>query len=307
MNASRLRKRLHGGNNMKRTLLALTVATVLGLSMPAIADAHHVVHEQSYARCTLVGTTPTIQLHVVYADFESYNTPAYFETYLDKTKVTTASGYTPKFSGTYNLDRTIATTPGGHDVFFTTTWPQGSDQLPFWVNCPASPTPTPTPTPQTPPTPPTPPTIVTVVYCNGQQMPPGTPPGSCSTPPKPKQKLGCPSIRLVMPNSNTLAGRHGTHRFGGRCSAGKIVSTTVRVTPINPGRPATCASATVKSRGAFVRLNLYNLRVFCHDEAWGRYRMRFVFTVLRGGHLFKCVKVAHFFDYDPKGQPEPLS
>jgi hypothetical protein len=162
-----------------------------------------------------------------------------------------------------------------------------------------------------------------VVYydCAGHQLPAGSPPSTCPPPkppkppcgckPPPKPKFHCPVIHLVKPNPNTTKGRHGVHRFGGRCSKGKIISTTMYVTPIAPGRPPT-GHPTVRlhSHGAFLHVWLYDLSIWRHHLAWGRYRLKFVFHVRFHGHVYTCVRHAKFFNKDSgglPGRPEPAN
>jgi hypothetical protein len=145
-----------------RRLLAVTVvvmATALGALAPA-AQAHHIDRTQSKVSCALVNGVPTIQVHAAYRQFEWWNTPAYWETYIDQAKVD--NGTTPKFSPDYNFDKPYTTTSGSHYVYWATSWPQGADHVDGWVSCPA------------PPPPP--------VDCNGVQYPPGS---TCPPPPQP--------------------------------------------------------------------------------------------------------------------------
>lgn len=153
----------------KRFLTLGTVIAVLALVGAPAAQAHHVDHASSSITCALVGGVPTIQTHVAYREYEAANTPAYFEIYLDRIRVD--SGYTPTFTGSYDLARSTATTAGAHLVYFATTWPQGHDEISQSVSCPAPPpvVPTPTPTPPPPtitPTPPSaPPPVPLVKHC----------------------------------------------------------------------------------------------------------------------------------------------
>jgi hypothetical protein len=287
---------------MRKLFLSLGVVLAALIAAPA-AEAHHIDQAQSaIIGCALVNGTPTITGRTAYRQFEDYNKPVQTSVFANGQVV--YHEWISWAGSDYDHLWSAAVAPGEYDVRYWASWAKGtvSDNVPSsgttHVSCPAPPPPvppvvTPPPTPPTPPAPPVPP-----VLCNGKPVPPGA---RCTPPPPPR--FHCPRIHLIMPNPNTLAGRHGVHDFGGRCSHGRIVSTTLYV---SPGLPPTHGSVTVRlhARGPVIHgVWLYDLTVWRHHYAWGRYRLRFVFRVRFHGHVYTCVRVAHFLNHDPHGLP----
>jgi hypothetical protein len=175
------------------------------------------------------------------------------------------------------------------------------------------PTPVPTPPPVATPTPTPPPVVVVVIKgCDGKTYPQGTPLPPCNKPGKKKPLPKCPrriSIHTIKPNSHTRAGQHGTHPFGGRTTAGKIVHSTLRVTAIGQGKPPVGSpnSSLMRFSGGTIRIWLYNQKVWRHYHVWGNYHLDFVFSVrikFKGGSSLVCNQKEEFdwFNYDPDGE-----
>jgi hypothetical protein len=296
---------------MRNKFLSLGVVLAsLGL-FPAAAQAHHLDQDTSTLACVLVANVPTVQTSARYVDFSPWDQPVFWSESIDK--VTVGGGSLSWTGPDYVHSVSFATTAGNHDVVYQAAWNSGENGGYLsrrGLVCPAPIPPQPTPTP-------TPPPVVVYYDCTGHQLPAGSapatcpptkPPCSCTPPPKPKAH--CPVIHLVMPTA-----RHGVHDFGGRCSKGKIIDTTLYITATGPrggdmrhGRRIVCGTAKLHAKGAIIHgVWLYDQTVFCHRQAWGSYSLIFVFHVRIHGHVYRCVKRAHFFNHDPGGYPDTLA
>lgn len=278
---------------MRKYFLSLgVVLAALGI-IPAAAQANHIDHAVSTAACVLVNGTPTIQGSTAYRDYATADKPVYREVYLDKDRK--INGTITWAGPSYDEPWSIPTTPGAHVWFYAASWPGGNtDHVgPFTVNCPAPPIVTPTPTPTPTPVPPVP-----------TPTPPPPAPPAPPAPPVPPHvvKAHCPTIHLILPTA-----RHGVRSFGGRCSRGRVVDTTMYVTAIGQGRRIVCGTAKLYAKGPIIRgVWLYDQTIFCHHKAWGDYSLILVFHVRYKGHVYRCVKRARFFDHDPGGLPDTL-
>jgi hypothetical protein len=296
---------------MRKTLSLGVVIAALGL-FPAAAQAHHLEQNTSTAACVLVNNQPVIQVRAHYVQFVPADQPIHYVVRVDSVDAQTgdvALNPLPDFFHAVDLP----STPGAHTVLYSSTWNGGANGGYFTTTPPLT-----CPAPVVPPTvicngvqvpagtvcPPPPP----VVICNGVTMPTTTPPATCAKktpPPKKVRKYHCPVIHLIKPNANIQSGRHGVHDFGGRCSKGKIISTTLAITPVSPGRAVSQRGVVhLHARGGIIHgVWLYDLSVWRHKEAWGRYRLKYTFKVRYHGHTFICVRKGTFFNFDTAGLP----
>jgi hypothetical protein len=296
------------------TVLAVLVGVVPALGvMTSVAEAHHLENDTSTIACVLVNNVPTLQVHAQYRDFTKGDLPVYVTTTVDGAvipggsyAITEQTATSPDFTD----DKSYPLSPGAHDVAYDAKWAHGYGGISATVVCPppvqppvmCNGVPVPPGTNCVPPPP--------VVVCNGVTMPPGTPVTSCvkkpRKPPARVKKYHCPVIYLVKPSPRTQAGRHGVHAFGGRCSRGKIISVTLAITPVSPGRAVSMTGTVhLHARGGIIHgVWLYDLSVWRHRYAWGRYRLKYTFKVRYHGHTFICVRKGTFFNYDTKGLPD---
>lgn len=298
---------------MRKTLSLGVVIASLGL-FPAAAQAHHLEQNTSTIGCALVNNQPVIHVSAHYVGFSPGDQPITYVLHVDEVAVLSGNvPLHPESDFRHELD--YVTTPGVHNVDYDSVWNHGRDRGGWGdqVDCPVPVPPpvvicngvqVPVGTVCTPPPP--------TVYCNGVPMPAGTPPASCVkkvTPPPPVVKrFHCPVIHLIKPNANIQSGRHGVHSFGGRCSKGKIISTTLAITPVSPGRSVSQHGVVhLHARGGIIHgVWLYDLSVWRHRFAWGRYRLKYTFRVRYHGHTFICIRKGTFFNYDTNGLPEPV-
>jgi hypothetical protein len=260
---------------MRRALTALAALSValfaLAVGVPA-AEAHYVVNQQ--ATCALVGNVPTITASANFNEFGSPDQNIHITVGVDSAvPIDQRLPYAP---ATNPWSASTPSTGGDHRVYIYITWthygtPNDSSFGPTTVTCPP-PVVTPPPPPVTPPPPPP-----TITMCNGQQVPVGTPPVVCPTPPKPKHKAKCkcPHIRWIFPN--TRAHQHGTFPFGGHVGGrNKIVAVIITAKAIGRGRPV-CGHGTgvahIRGHGATIPISLYNVDFWRHCLAWGDYRL----------------------------------
>jgi hypothetical protein len=297
---------------MRKIFLSLGVVFAVLIAAPA-AEAHYIINQQ--VTCDLVSNVPTITASADFASFGSPDQNVHVVVGVDG--AVPIDQHLPYAPAGGHWSATTPSTAGDHNVYIYITWthygtPNDSSYGPTTVTCPP---PVPPPVVITPT--PTPPPPVTVYYdCAGHQLPAGSPPATCppTKPPcrcaPPKPKVHCPVIHLIMP-----AARHGVHDFGGRCSKGKIINTTLYITATGPrggdmkhGRRIVCGTAKLHAKGAIIHgVWLYDQTVFCHRQAWGSYSLIFVFHVRIHGHVYRCVKRAHFFNHDPGGYPDTLA
>lgn len=269
----------------KKFLSLGTVFAVLGF-LPAAAQANHIDHAASSIACVLVGDQPTLQTRTAYRQFSDSEKPVRYDVHVDGQ--TPISGAVLEWSGLdYDQLVSLPAVPGPHSIIYYASWAgwQFHDQLSATVYCPSPPPPTAPPAPLTAPVP-TPPLT-------------STPPAPPIKPPH-HAEAHCPTVHLILPTA-----RHGVVDFGGRCSQGKIVDTTMYVTAIGQGRRIVCGTAKLHAKGPIIHgVWLYDQTIFCHREAWGSYSLIFVFHVRYRGHVYRCVKRAHFTDHDPGGLPD---
>lgn len=304
---------------MRNRFLSLgVVLAALGV-FPAAAQAHHVVNQQ--ADCALVGNVPTITASADLVDFGSSDRDIHITVGVDNTvPIDVHLPYAPAGG---HWSASTPSTAGDHKIYIYITWlhyttPYDSSYGPTTVTCPAPVVPPTTcnGVPVPPGTNCTPPPVTVYYDCTGHQLPAGSPPATCPSPKQhkppcackpPPKKFHCPVIHLVVPTA-----RHGVHSFGGRCSKGKIVDTTLYIIPTGPrggdmkhGRRFVCGPVKLHAKGGLVHgVWLYEQTVFCHKFAWGSYSLIFVFHVRYHGHVYRCVKRAHFFNHDPHGLPD---
>ena len=90
-------------NGFPTAVIAISMAA---LTVPAVADAHHV--DSGSAVCSLVGDVPTIKAQASFVGFASYNKPIAGKMEVDGTTVATISGFT--FSGSSGTWQSAAIT-----------------------------------------------------------------------------------------------------------------------------------------------------------------------------------------------------
>lgn len=296
---------------MRKLFLALGVV-LAALIAPAAAQAHHLDQDTSTLTCVLVSNVPTVQTSAHYVDFSPWDQPVFWSESIDK--VTVGGGSLSWAGPDYTHNVSFTTTAGNHDVVYQASWNGGENGgylshrgLVCPVPVPPQPTPTPTPTP--------PPPVVIYYDCAGHQLPAGSPPATCPPvkPPcgckPPPKRFHCPTIHLIVPTA-----RHGVHDFGGRCSKGKIVSTTLYIKATGPrhgdkkhDRRIVCGPAKLHAKGSVIHgVWLYDQTIWCHRKAWGSNSLTFIFYVRFHGHVYRCVRHAHFFNHDPGGYPDTL-
>lgn len=194
---------------MRKTLMLGVVTLLAALGAPAAASAHHLEQNTSTIDCVLVNNAPVLQIHAQYRGFAPGDLPVYVTVTVDHAVVPGGSYVlgtpaTPVPLPDFADDKTFPLTPGVHEVVYDARWPGNYGGMgPRTVVCPP-PVVTPPP-PQLPPPPP-----ATVTMCNGQQMPVGTPPVVCTTPPKRHPRCVPTKLRLKVVHRRLI---HGEQAF----------------------------------------------------------------------------------------------
>jgi hypothetical protein len=163
-----------------RKLLTLGVVTAAALFAPAAAQAHHVDYNKSKAACVLVNNVPTLQVDVVFVDFEEYNKPVSWTITINGVFDSTGLESWPAAENphTQHWTKAVAASSTSYAIVYSAHWGRGfTASLPFeTVVCPQ----------------PVPPPVVW--GCDGKIVPPGspmpvcqpvTPPPTIVTPPTP--------------------------------------------------------------------------------------------------------------------------
>src|SRR4051812_463423 len=122
---------------------AVIATAVAALTVPAVADAHHV--QSGSAVCSLVGSIPTIKAQASFVGFLSSNKPIAGTIAVDGKTVATITGFT--FSGSDGTwqSAAISATAGSHQITGEFSWPHQdgmNGKFTATANCPTPPKPT---------------------------------------------------------------------------------------------------------------------------------------------------------------------
>jgi hypothetical protein len=208
-------------------LIAVTAAVVAAMFLPVMvvspeqAEAHHVDNNNSNAACVLVNNVPTLQVNVVFVDFESYNKPVSWTITLNGTFDSTGLESWPAEENphTQHWVKSGVTANTSYSIVYSARWGRGyTTSLPFeTVICPQ----------------PVPPPVVT--DCKGNPVPPGGTPATCLPPVTVPPPVTTPPI--VTPPATPPCVLTRTHRV--RVRAKERSSITVNLTNTPTGSPVT--------------------------------------------------------------------
>src|SRR4051812_16984606 len=146
---------------MRKTLVLGMVSVALTLIGAPVAQAHHVDLNKSNAACVLVNNVPTLQVNVVFVDFEEYNKPVSWTITINGAFDSTGLESWPAAENphTQHWTKTVPASSTSYTIVYSAPWGGGyTASIPFdTVVCPQ---------PAPPP----------VVYgCDNKIVPPGAP------------------------------------------------------------------------------------------------------------------------------------
>jgi hypothetical protein len=202
-------------------LIAVTAAVVAAMFPPAAAEAHHIDFNKSSAACVLVNNVPTLQVNVVFYDFEEYNKPVSWTITLNGAFDSTGLESWPATENphTQHWVKSGVTANTSYSIIYSAHWGRGyAATLPFeTVVCPQ----------------PVPPPVV--IDCRGNPVPPGQTPPTCLPPVTVPPPVTTPPV--VTPPETPPCVLTRTHRV--RVRAKEKSSITVNLTNTPAGTPVT--------------------------------------------------------------------
>jgi hypothetical protein len=207
-------------------LIAVTAAVLAAMFLPAAAEAHHVDYNKSSAACVLVNNVPTLQVNVLFYDFEEYNKPVSWTITINGVFDSTGLESWPAAENphTQHWVKSGVTSNTSYKIIYSAHWGNGyAATLPFeTVVCPQ---------PVLPPV---------VIDCKGNPVPPGQTPPTCSPPitvPPPVTTPPVVTPPVVTPPETPPCVLTRTHRI--RVRAKERSSITVNLTNTPAGTPVT--------------------------------------------------------------------